>query len=351
MIESILIGGIEIGENRPVVTIAEAAVEHLGSIEVAKRMVDAAKDAGADFIKFQLHLADSEMLPGSIKFWGGSMDEVLKRYNLSVNEHRELIGYCKTQGIQYLCTPFCAAAADILDDLGVPAFKIGSGEMTNIPMLRHIAKKKKPMIVSTGMATLKELEETVVALKAEETALILTNCTSIYPPKYHQINLGLIPKLKEKFDLLVGHSDHTPDIWTALGAVAMGAVVIEKHFTIDRRMKGPDYEVSLEPDEFKTMVEAIKKIEAAMGSEMGVYPEEEIVRNWAHHSVVSLKRIPSGAKITADMVGVKRPGNGIPAKELNSIVGCVAKNTITEDALIKWEDVKRSATNEFGDQK
>jgi len=342
MTKVITINGIEIGENRPVVTIAEAAVEHLGSVNVAKCMVDAAKDAGADFIKFQMHLADKEMIPGSIKFWGGSMDEVLERYNLSVKDHEELIGYCKKQGIQYLCTPFCASAADILDDLGVPAFKIGSGEMTNIPMLRHIAKKKKPMIVSTGMATLEELEETVAALKEENVPLVLTNCTSIYPPEYHQINLGLIPKFREMFDVLVGHSDHTPDIWTALGAVAIGAVVIEKHFTIDRRLKGPDYEVSLEPHEFKAMVDGIRKIEAAMGSEMCVYSGEEIVRNWAHHSVVSLKPIPRGTVITADMVGVKRPGTGIPAKRIDEIVGCVAKENITEDTLIKWEEVESS---------
>lgn len=344
----ISINGIEVGEGRPVVTIAEAAVEHLGSIEVAKRMVDAAKEAGADFIKFQMHLADQEMIAGSIKFWGGSMDDVLERYNLSLDEHEELIHYCAKQEIQYLCTPFCAAAADILDELGVPAFKIGSGEMTNIPMLRHIAKKGKPMIVSTGMATLEELEETVAVLKKENVPLILTNCTSIYPPGYHQINLGLIPKFKNKFDVLVGHSDHTPDIWTALGAVAFGAVLIEKHFTIDRRMKGPDYEVSLEPQEFRIMVEGIRKLEAAMGSEMCVYPEEEIVRNWAHHSVVSLTLIPTGTTITMDMVGVKRPGNGIPAKLLDQIVGQVAKEDIPKNTMIRWGAIERGTASGLG---
>ena len=337
----VLINDIKIGTNLPVVLIAEAAVEHLGSLEVAQCMVDAAQDAGADIIKFQMHLPDKEMLPGSIKFWGGNMDEVLKRYNLSINQHQELIKYCNEKQIQYLCTPFCSFAADILDELGVPAFKIGSGEMTNIPMLRHIAKKNKPMIVSTGMATFEELEETVLVLKSEGVPLILTNCTSIYPPSYSQINLGLIPQFKEKFNLLVGHSDHTPDIWTALGAAVMGAVVIEKHFTISRRMKGPDSEVSLEPHEFKLMVEGIRKIELAMGSEMCVYPEEEIVRNWAHHSVVSLKSISKGTKITEDMVGVKRPGNGIPAKKISEVIGSYAKLNIEKDILINWKDISK----------
>lgn len=341
MRKTISINGIKIGEKYPCVIIAEAAVEHLGSIEVAKRMVDAAKEVGANFIKFQMHLPEEEMLPGSIKFWGGSMDEILQKYNLSVSDHEELILYCKKQGIEYLCTPFCAAAADILDDLGVPAFKIGSGEMTNIPMLRHIAKKMKPMIVSTGMATMEEIEETIVELKNEGVPLAITNCTSIYPTKYSQINLGLIPKLKNKFNIPVGHSDHTPDIWTAIGAVVMGAVVIEKHFTIDRLLKGPDYEVSLDPSEFKIMVDAIRNLELAMGSEKQVYPDENVVRNWAHHSVVSITKISQGTEITSDMVSVKRPGNGIPANSLSEVVGCIAKRDIDHDSLIKWVDIFR----------
>ena len=336
--DAVTIDGIRLGPGHPAVTIAEAAVEHLGSVEVAKRMVDAAKDAGADFIKFQMHLPEQEMLLGTIKFWGGSLDEVLERYNLSVDDHVELMRYCRQQGIRYLCTPFCAAAADVLDELGATAFKTGSGEMTNIPMLRHMARKGKPMIVSTGMATLDEIEETVAMLKAERVPLVLTNCTSIYPAPYEMINLGLIPRFKELFGVPIGHSDHTPDIWTALGAVVMGAVVIEKHFTIDRRMKGPDYEVSLEPQEFKTMVDAIRKLEAALGAEARVYPGEETVRSWAHHSVVSLTDIPAGTVITAAMVGVKRPGNGIPARYLDQIVGCVAQRDIRGNSLLRWEE-------------
>lgn len=332
-------GRILIGERNPVVTIAEAACEHLGSLEVAKRMVEAAKEAGADIIKFQMHLPE-EMIPNTIRFWGGSMDEVLARYNLSVEAHQELIRHCEEVGIQYLCTPFCAAAADVLDDLGAQAFKTGSGEMTNLPMLRHIARKGKPMIVSTGMATIDEIQEMVSALRTEDATFMLMHCTSAYPPRYDQINLRFIGHLREKFDVLVGYSDHTPEVWAALGAVVVGAKAIEKHFTLDRGLKGPDYHISLEPKEFQTMVEAIRKVEAALGSEKIIHAEEETVRRWAHHSVVSLCAIPAGSRITPEMIGVKRPGWGAPAKQLEDFYGRTAKRDIPADSFLQWEDVK-----------
>ena len=340
MSNEISFNNIRIGKGLPVITIAEAAVEHMGSIEVAKAMIDAAKDSGADIIKFQMHIPDAEMIPGSIKFWGGSLDEVLAKYNLTVDNHIELINYSNDVGIQYLSTPFCSAAADILDELGVPAFKIGSGEMTNIPMLKHIAKKKKPMIISTGMSSMNEIHETVSAMKEDNVQFMLTNCTSIYPPRYDQINLGAIRKMTKEFNILVGHSDHTPDIWTALGAVCLGAVLVEKHFTINRRLRGPDHAVSLEPQEFKMMVQAIRKIEAAMGSEKKVYTEEMTVRKWAHHSVVAIQLIPAGTKITSDMVDVKRPGEGVPAKFLNKIIGNISTKPIKKDTIISWSDVE-----------
>jgi len=340
MNKAVSFNNIRIGKGLPVIFIAEAAVEHMGSVEVAKAMIDAAKDSGADIIKFQMHIPEAEMIPGSITFWGGSLDEVLAKYNLTLNDHIELIKYSDSVGIQYLCTPFCSAAADILDELGVPAFKIGSGEMTNIPMLKHIAKKKKPMIISTGMATIEEITDTVNAMKFEDVEFILTNCTSIYPPRYDQVNLGAINKMTKKFNILVGHSDHTPDIWTALGAASLGAVLIEKHFTIDRRLKGPDHAVSLEPHEFKIMVEATRKIEAAMGSEIKIYAEEQVVSKWAHHSVVAVQSIPCGTKITSNMVDVKRPGDGVPAKFIDKIIGNTSIRNINKDTVINWSDVE-----------
>lgn len=347
MTQDIAFGRIVIGQSSPAVVIAEAACEHLGSPEVAKRMVDAAKEAGADVIKFQLHVPE-EMIAGSIQFWGGSMDEVLAKYNLAVEAQAELLKYCEEVEIQYLCTPFSSRAADLLDEIGVLAFKTGSGEMTNTPMLHHVARKGKPMIISTGMSTLEEIREAVSALKDEGANFVLMHCTSAYPPRYDQINLGFIPILKEKFGVMVGHSDHTPDMWTALGAVVMGAKVIEKHFTLDRALKGPDHHISLEPDEFKMMVEGIRKLEAALGSEKKIYPEEQVVRDWAHHSVVSLCAIPAGTRILPEMVGVKRPGRGIPARYLKRLYGRVVTRDIPRDSILQWADVGGEVRHDTG---
>jgi sialic acid synthase SpsE len=338
--DDLAIGRVVVGEGRPTVIVAEAACEHLGSLEVAKRMVDAAKEAGADVIKFQLHLPE-EMLPGSIEFWGGSMDEVLERYNLDIDAQAELLAYCDEVSIQYLCTPFSAAAALLLDGIGAPAFKTGSGELTNVPMQRTMARTGRPMIVSTGMATLEEIDLTVAVLREEGATFMLTHCTSAYPPRYEQINLGVIATLRERYGALVGFSDHTPEPWTAVGAVALGAPLVEKHFTLDRDLKGPDWHVSLEPPELATLVDGIRKLEAALGDEKIVHPEEAVVRAWAHHSVISLVDIPAGATLGPDDIGVKRPGSGIPARHMEELYGAVAARDVPADTPLTWEDVER----------
>lgn len=338
MRREIRIGSVLAGEGHPTVVIAEAACEHLGRLDVAFRMIEAAKEAGADVIKFQLHLPE-EMIAGSIRFWGGSMDEVLERWNLGIEEQAQLLERCREVGIQYLCTPFSAAAARQLDAIGAEAFKTGSGELTNLPMLREIARLGKPMIVSTGMATLEEIDETVACLREEGAEFALTNCTSAYPPRYEDVNLGLIAVLRERYEVVVGHSDHTPDAATAIGAAALGAAIIEKHFTLDRDTGGPDRHVSLEPAELAAMVDAIRKVEAALGAEKVVHPDEEEVRRWAHHSVASVRPIAAGATITADDVAVKRPGWGIPAKHLERVIGAAAARDIPADTPLRWEDL------------
>jgi sialic acid synthase SpsE len=333
-------GKVTIGEGYPVATIAEAAVEHLGNLNVAMRMAEKAKNIGASFIKFQMHLPADEMIPDVIKFWGGSLDEILENYNLSLDDHRSLIKYCNEIGIQYLCTPFCPLAVDMLDELGVVGFKTGSGEMTNFPLMERIAKTGKPVIVSTGMCTYEEVEETVNFLKAKKVQFMITNCTSIYPAPYETINLNLIPEYKKNFNILVGHSDHTPDIWTSLGAAALGAKVIEKHFTLNRAMKGPDFEVSLEPHEFKQMVEAINKIDAALGSKKKLHGDEENVRDWAHHSVVTLVDLPENSILKSEMLSVKRPGRGIPAKHLGDILEHRTTKALPKDSILQWDDIE-----------
>ena len=285
--KDIKFGSIIIGENKPAVIIAEIACQHNGSMRSAKRLVDAAKKAGADITKFQLHIAEAEMVPGTIKFWGGSMDKILKRTRFRTSkEHKEIKNYCKKVGIQYLCTPFCSEAADVLETVGVDAYKTGSGELTNLPMMRHIARKGKPMIVSTGMCKMEEIADTVRVLKSEKVPFILMHCLSEYPPKYEHMNLGLIKELKERFGIIVGSSDHSTEIYFAIAAVALGAKVIEKHFTLPG-LHGPDDTVSLKPVEFKEMVSAIRKIELALGSKKIISKKKENRRNCAGGGVCS----------------------------------------------------------------
>jgi N-acetylneuraminate synthase len=336
--EELTLGRVTIGRGRPAVIVAEAACEHLGSLEVALRMVDAAREVGADVIKFQLHLAE-EMIPGSIQFWGGSMDEVLERYNLGPDEQAALMRYCDEVGIQYLCTPFSAAAGEILDRLGVPGFKTGSGELTNLPMQRALARSGKPMIVSTGMAEWEEIDATVDALREEGARFMLTHCTSAYPPSYEEVNLGVIPQLRERYGVMVGHSDHTPDLPTALGAVALGVPLLEKHFTLDKRLRGPDWHVSLEPGDFRDLVDSVRKLEAALGTEKKVHADERVVRAWAHHSVVTVAPIAAGSVVTAESVAVKRPGTGIPAAKLDEVIGRVAARDVAADEPLRWDDL------------
>lgn len=341
--QPIKLGSVTIGEGK-VVIIAELACEYRGKMESAKRLIEAAKASGADIAKFQLHVPAAEMIPDSIKFWAGSMDEILKEVNFeTVAQHRELKAHCEKVGIQYLCTPFCIEAADILDEVGVAAFKIGSGELTNLPMMRHIAKKGKPMIVSTGMSTLEEIAETVNVLREEQVPFALMNTTSEYPTRYDHAHLGLIPYLKERFGVIVGQSDHTSEIYTAIAAVALGAKIIEKHFTI-RDLHGPDDLVSLDPIEFRRMVEAIRKIEQGLDTTKVVTPEELPVRQWAQHSVVSKVALRKGDNLTLQNVAPMRPGGGIPAKFLDikysrSLLGRRVRRDIAPYTLLQWEDL------------
>lgn len=334
------LGKFTINNDSPVLIIAELACEHGGNMRAAKRLIKAAKDAGADIAKLQLHVIKEEMVPNTIKFWAGSMDKVLDKVNIgTAAQHAELKKYCENLGIMYLCTPFCREAADILEEVGVDAYKTGSGELTNIPIQRHIARKGKPMIVSTGMSTLKEVAETVKALREEGASFALMHCISEYPADYRDLNLGMINVLKKKFDAVVGYSDHTNEIYSAIAAVAKGGKIIEKHITI-RDLHGPDDNVSLDPEQFKQMVDAIRKIEKSLGSLKQVHDQEKEVSGWAHHSVVVKVDIPAGAKITEKMLTVKRPGWGVPAKFLNDFIGKTAKKDLKVNELIKWEDMK-----------
>ena len=344
MKKTVRIGNRLVGDGEPPYIIAEAAISHQGDFETAKRMVYIAHAMGCDAIKFQMHVLENEMLrevPTSDNF-DAPLYDTLRDTELPVEQHRQLKALCESLGIHYLCTPFSAAAADILDGMDILAFKTGSGELTNIPLQKHIASKGRPMIVSTGMALVEEIQETVDALKQTGVPLILTHCVSAYPCPYDRVNLGNVPRYRELFDVPVGLSDHSLGIYTSLGAVALGACVIEKHYTLGKLQKGPDHAVSLEPYELGELVKGCRAVFEARGAERSIFPEEQPIIAWARESVVSVKDIAKGATITKEMVWVKRPSpadGAIPAKDLDKVIGKVARADIAKDRQILWAEL------------
>lgn len=348
MATDILIDGHRISASCPCFVIAEGCDNHLGNLEVAKEMVRQAKACGADAIKFQHHIPSEEMLrdgvPKSANF-DIPLYEFLQRYALTLDQHYELLSYCKVLGITYLCTPFSRKAAEEINEMGVSAFKIGSGELTDIPTLKVIASFGKPMILSTGMAEWAEIDETVEALKPINKQIGLMNCVSEYPARHADINLQVIKQMARRYDLIIGHSDHTPDIYTSIAAVAVGAKLIEKHFILDRRQPGPDQSVSIEPYELYELVKAVRHVEAAMGAEKTVHELEKPIRSWARRSVVSLRPIAKGTRITVDMVWTKRPGTGIAAKHLDEVIYRIAACDIPADHLVRWEELEPASSS------
>ena len=342
MPKELFIGDLKVSEKSKPLIIAEGCDNHLGDIKRAFEMVDLAKEAGADIIKFQHHLPDEEMLPNvpmSDNF-KEPLYEFLKKYSLRISDHQKIMERCKKIGIQYLCTPFSYKAAVELKKIKVDGYKIGSGEMTDIPTIEKIAKFNKPILISTGMSNLKEIYETYKAVTKINKKLILMNCTSEYPPEYMDINLNVIPVMKKKFPkALIGHSDHTNDLVTSFGAVALGAVIIEKHFTIDKKNEGPDRDVSIDFSELKLLVKEVKKLYLSLGNKKIVNKREKPIRKWAFRSIVSLKNIKKNQIIKASMVWSKRPGTGIPAKLMKKVIGKKAKKNIKENQLLKWSDL------------
>jgi sialic acid synthase SpsE len=344
-IEPVRIGPYLLGPGQPPIVIAEACVNHQGDFEHAKRMVYIAHAMGAQIIKFQIHVVDNEMLlsevPQSDNF-DEPLADILAKTELTTDQHRELKRLCESLGIVYMCTPFSRVAADTLADLGVVAFKTGSGELTNVPLIQHIARKGKPMIVSTGMSTIDEVAETVGVLREIGTPFVLTHCVSAYPTPYDRVNLGMIQRYMDLFSVPVGLSDHSRGIYTGIGAAALGACLVEKHFTLDRMQKGPDHPVSLEPDELGELVKGVAAVFSARGAERKIFPEEEQIVAWARETVVSEVPISKGTTITKDMVWVKRPSpkNGaIPAKDLAKVIGRTAARDIPKDVQLRWDQL------------
>ena len=310
------VAGRRIGDGQPCYVIAEACINHNGDFDTAvescqagprsrrrRRQVSGALPRERDAPRCA-HVGDFDK-----PLW-----DVLEETNLTDEQHVELQRLCNQLGIQYLCTAYCREAGDFLASIGVPLLKTGSGETTNLPFLRSLARHGIPLLISTGMSTLDEVDRTVETMRATGTPFGITHCTSEYPPVYEDINLALIPAYKERYGIVVGHSDHTPSIYTALAAVAWGASVIEEHFTLDRNQPGADHAVSLEPV-VRPVVRGIRIVEAAGGSRKDIFEREQAIRAWAHHSVVTLRPIAGGEVLSEENVWVKRPGTGIPAAE------------------------------------
>ena len=338
----IKIGRNVIGRSQPVYIIAEACDNHLGNMETAKEMARQSKLAGADCIKYQHHLPDEEMLPDipmSDNF-EEPLYEFLKKYALTLEQHKVLKRYCEEIGIQYLCTPFSYQAARELKTIGAEAFKIGSGEMTDLTSLKKIAALGNPMILSTGMCTLEEIRETYQSMKKWGVPFCFTNCVSEYPPSYEDMNIGFIQTLLSEFpDIVIGHSDHSPDLFTSFAAVALGTKIIEKHIILDKRTPGPDQSVSIDMKDLAELVDGVRKVEATLGKIKKVHSREQQIREWAFRSIVTTRDIPAGMKLVEDMLWTKRPGTGIPSRELPDFIGKTTKVAIKANTLLKREDV------------
>lgn len=338
------IGKRLIGDGCPAYIIAEAGDNHMGSLVTAKEMARLAKLSGADAVKYQHHLPDEEMLP-DVPMSDNMREplyDFLKRNALNINDHISLQKYCDEIGIQYLCTPFSYAAAVELHNASIlDAIKIGSGEMTDIPSLLKMTSFGVPMIVSTGMCSFEEIRETYDVLIKSGVDLALMNCVSEYPPVYEDVNLGVINLLKREFiGAVIGQSDHTPTNYTCFGAVTMGAKIVEKHVIIDKLTPGPDQSVSLDFSDFHDLVKGIRILEAASGSEKKVHSKERVIREWAFRSLVSTRDIAVGEVITQAHIWSKRPGTGIPSKEMGRMIGKVAVQDIPANTLLNWSQVK-----------
>ena len=334
-----------ISENAPVFIIAEAGVNHNGSIALAKQLIDVAAKSGADAVKFQTFIAEEVVSTDAPKAEyqkqttdaSESQLDMIKKLELSKEDHRELMDYAKHKNIMFLSTPFDNKSVDLLVELGVPLIKISSGEITNHPFLEYIAKKGLPIILSTGMSSLKEVAEAVSVIKeAGCKDLTLLHCTSNYPARVEDCNLLAMKTMEDAFDVPVGYSDHTPGIYVPLAAAAMGACVIEKHFTLDKNLPGPDHRASLEPAELEEMVRGIRLVEKALGSPVKAPVESELeVRDVARRSIVAKVDIPAGTVITEDMLVFKRPGTGVAPTDVSKLIGRKTKYDIKKDELIK----------------
>ncbi|EAK0771170.1 N-acetylneuraminate synthase [Campylobacter lari] len=328
------------------IIIAEAGVNHNGDINLAKKLIEVASDAGADYVKFQTFIASNcvSKIAKKAKYQlqntlaDENQLDMIKKLELSKQDHEILINHCKKHSIKFLSTAFDLESIEFLSSLNLDFFKIPSGEITNFPYLKKIASYDKKIILSTGMATLDEIEKALDILVQNGTQrdkIIILHCNTEYPTPFEDVNLKAMQILKEAFNLPIGYSDHTLGINISIAAVAMGACVIEKHFTLDKNMQGPDHKASLEPEELKAMIKSIRELEQAFGDGIKIPSKSESKNKIiARKSLIAKKNIKKGEKFNEENLTTKRPGNGICAMKYEEYLGKIAKKNYMEDELI-----------------
>lgn len=339
------IGTIEIGKELPPVVIAEIGINHEGSLEVAKEMVDAAARAGAQIIKHQTHVVEDEMSDDAKSVIPGNADvsiySIMERCSLNEEDETLLMQYVQSLGMEFISTPFSRAAALRLQRMNVPAYKIGSGECNNYPLLKLVASFGKPVIMSTGMNDIKSIEKSVNILRDAKVPFVLLHCTNVYPTPYKLVRLGGMVSLAEHFpDAIMGLSDHTVDNYACLGAVALGGRVLERHFTDDMSRPGPDIECSMDPAALSDLIKGSRAIFEASGGTKEAAEEERVTMQFAFASVVAETDIPEGEIFTEENLWVKRPGTGdFSADDYADLIGKKAAKSIKKGLQLKKEDV------------
>lgn len=325
-----------VGDKYPTFIVAEGGINHDGKIKTAKKLILKAKESNADAIKFQTFTA-TDLTSIKSKYY-----KSFKKLELQPHEFAELADYAKSNKIIFLSSPFSNKAVELLSKLKIQAYKIASGDLTNLPMIKFASKKNKPMIISTGMGNLKEIQEVIKTIKSTgNKKIILLHSVSSYPTPVCDVNLKAIQTLKSSFPFPIGYSDNGNDLLVPIIAVSMGAKVIEKHFTLNRKAKGPDHSLSADPKQFKTLVKNIRLVEKMLGNGIKKFqPSEKDNRIHTRRSITAEVTIPKGTKIERSMIGIKRPATGIEPKYFEKLIGKNVTRTIKLDESLKWKDIK-----------
>jgi len=342
---TLIIGDRVIGEEYPPLVIAEIGINHGGDLNKAYQMIDDAHSVGCECVKFQCHVIEDEMSFEARKVFPENADksiwDIMASAQLTLEEEIDLKRYVESKNMMYLSTPFSRMAANRLESMGVIAYKIGSGECNNYPLIEHIVAFGKPIILSTGMNNISTISKSVSIIEQADVPYALLHCTSIYPTPYNKVRLGAIKELREKFpNAVIGLSDHTIDNYCCLGAVALGASILERHFTSHKSWKGPDIPISMTPKDLKNLIKGSRAIQSALGGCKSILAEEQPTIDFAYATVVTIQDIQKGESLSKDNIWVKRPGTGgISAVEYNGLLGRICNQNVLSGTHLNWEQI------------